>query len=459
MGRILRSVPMTETRMSTSAAFGSGDDAPASPPPIWVPALLGVVTFFDSWDSIVVAFVAVSLISEWNLSPGEVGILISASYAGQLIGAVSSGALSEIFGRIRVFVWCGVLMSVLAGVSAFASNLTDLMVLRFVQGLGIGGAMPACITYLSEIAPDRSRGRYISLFQFVTTSGYALAGVAAIWIIPAFGWRWMIGLGAIPLLVLPLIYWFVPESPHWMARRNRRAAVKQDGAIDAANSRQEKQVACPDDRSTRFSVLFSSEYGQRTAALCALWFCSASTTFGLSTWLPSLYVSVYRLPEATALKYGAVGQGVYLLMPILVALVIDRLGRRKSSALAFLASLVATSLLALIPNIPSFALVALASIGLNAASAAILILWIYTTELYPTEVRGLATGVGSGTARLASMIAPAGIGALLTFGNVTLVFLALASLCALAIAICSFLLPETLGRKLDGNQMAALGKH
>lgn len=445
---------MTDLSSSRTRRADAGDRVATDQPKAWIPALLGVVTFFDSWDSIAIAFVVVSLSTEWNLGSAEIGLLISAGFAGQFFGAIGSGALAEAFGRMRVFIWCGILMSVLAGASAFASGWTMLLILRFIQGIGVGGAMPACITYLSEIAPDRTRGRYISLFQFVTTSGYALAGVASVWIVPNFGWRWMFGLGVMPLAVLPLIYLFVPESPRWLAKRNPKAAAAAidrlgNGAnfvdlLDGAAHAEHVET-----KRARFADLFARPYRTRTGAICALWFSAASVTFGLATWLPSIYATVYGLPVAQALRYGAIGQGLYLLMPLLVALVIDRWGRRASSIAAFFAGLIALTLLAVIPNPAGILLVALAIIGLNSASAEILILWTYTTEIYPTEIRNLAIGLASGAARFASMIGPTVIGGILTYGSVATVFLCLAACCLAALLVWTFALQETKGRTLN----------
>ncbi len=159
------------------------------------PILLGFIMLFDSWDSIAIAYLMPTLGAEWHLSLVAKGSLISSGYAGQLVGAITLGALAERFGRIRVFHGAVFLMSVLALACAVSPDYSVLFGLRFLEGITIGGALPIAITYINELAPNRIRGRYFGAFQFFALSGYAVASLASTYVIPHLGWRWMFGLG------------------------------------------------------------------------------------------------------------------------------------------------------------------------------------------------------------------------------------------------------------------------
>ncbi len=203
----------------------------------WAPYLLGVMMLFDSWDSIAIAFTLPSIAKEWSLNPVASGWLISAGYAGQFLGAIVCGSLAERFGRLPVLRPLVVVMGLLAAACGFARSYEQLVALRLVQGLAIGGALPVVICYINEIAPAATRGRFFGTFQFLMLSGFGLASLASAYVVPAFGWRAMFILGAAPLLLVPFLFAF-PESPRWLAGRGlSEPAVKALVRLGASRSR------------------------------------------------------------------------------------------------------------------------------------------------------------------------------------------------------------------------------
>src|SRR6478735_1567902 len=188
------------------------------------PILLGLTMLFDSWDAVVLAQAMPALLDEWHFGLLVAGWLISAGYCGQFLGAFAFGPLAERHGRLPILTLALALMSVLSILCALTPNYQLLLGLRFLQGLTIGGALPIAGTYISELAPASVRGRYFTTFQIVTMSGYTIAAMVGITVIPAFGWRAMFALGAAPLLLVPIVALILPESPRWLARRGRREA-------------------------------------------------------------------------------------------------------------------------------------------------------------------------------------------------------------------------------------------
>src|SRR6478736_3162833 len=175
------------------------------------PLLLGFIMSFDSWDSIAIAYVMPSLVEVWKLDPVSMGWLMSSGYAGQFVGAILLGILAERWGRMPVFLTATIVMSALALACAFTPNYHTLFVTRFVQGIMIGGALPVSITYINELAPTKIRGFYFGVFQLLSMAGYAMASQSSRWIIPDLGWRWLFGLGAVPVVLLPLVVLLLPE--------------------------------------------------------------------------------------------------------------------------------------------------------------------------------------------------------------------------------------------------------
>ncbi|CAN5340329.1 MFS transporter [soil metagenome] len=388
------------------------------------PLLLGFIMLFDSWDSVAIAYVMPSLVSQWHLTPVAMGSLMSAGYAGQFVGAILLGILAERFGRMPVFLVSMAIMCVLAIGCALSPDYHTLFVLRFVQGIMIGGALPVAITYINELAPTRIRGRYFATFQFICMSGYAAASLSSTYVIPHLGWRWLFGLGATPLVLLPLVVVLLPESPRWLARIGRiadanRALVKLGGTPATVAVAPETVAILPPVKvaPTRMTSLFCGEYRNRTLIIIGLWFFTAFANFGLTTWVPSIYVTVFHIPVAEALRYSATASTLFLFVAPTIAVVIDHVGRRPLALGGTAVASVALLGLAIYPPESRLLLVALVITGQVAISIGSVVVWPYTAENYPTRVRALGLGAASSTARGASMLTQLAVGGILGGGG------------------------------------------
>ncbi|QUT06963.1 MFS transporter [Sphingobium phenoxybenzoativorans] len=427
--------PATASSSAEVAVGAALDSITSARLKIVPPLLLGFIMLFDSWDSIAIAYVMPSLAKEWNLAPVAAGSLISAGYAGQFVGAIFLGSLAERFGRMPVFLAAVIWMGLLAILCAIAPSYNTLFVLRVVQGVAIGGALPVSITYINEIAPSATRGRYFGIFQFITMAGYAAASFSSMFIIPNFGWRWLFAIGAAPLLFLPVVVMLLPESPRWLARSGRAEdtakALRKFGhaAADPAEFHvQGPAVKRPPQLPA--TTLFAPEFRRRTTIVMLLWFFTSFASFGLTTWLPSIYVSVFHIPVATALRYSATASMLFLILAPTIALVLDVVGRRP---LGIGGSLIAAiALLTLGFTLPKDAtiLVPLVIAGQLSIFTGSIVLWPYTAETYPTHVRAIALGLSSSLARGASTLTPVVVGAILGSGASVGIVFGIFGLCA-----------------------------
>ncbi len=125
------------------------------------PFVIGLLMLFDSWDSVVIAYTLPVLVGQWGLSALQAGSLISAGYGGQFVGAIVFGSLAERYGRLPLLKLLVLVMSLLAIACALASSYEQLITLRLLQGLAIGGALPVAIGYINEIAPTATRRRLL----------------------------------------------------------------------------------------------------------------------------------------------------------------------------------------------------------------------------------------------------------------------------------------------------------
>jgi putative MFS transporter len=411
--------------------------------------VIGVAHFFDAFDATAISFVLPVLIATWGLSAPEAGLLISASYVGQFIGAVGAGMMADHMGRLRTMRLSLLAIGLLSAGCALSPGYAVLLVMRSVQGLGLGAEPPVASTYMNEVFPARLRGRLVVSTQLLFGSGAVGAALTATLFVPSYGWRVIFVAGAVPILLAAAMRWLVPESPKWLAQQGR--AKEADEALNwieqRVYKRREQQAftavsTAPPHQSmvppiSRRSLL-GTGWRRRTASAWSIAFFSATVGYGLIGWMPTVYRAIYGLPLEQALRYGLMGNLASLLGALIGILLIDRLGRKGTLLLGF----GGVSLLLTIMFLGSATLSAFQIMLLCAGSQAFLgmplsILYLYVPELYPTSFRALGTGAASAWQRVASIIAPIAIGLLLAQGIASVfLFLAIAAACgAVATAV------------------------
>jgi len=420
----------------------------------WVPYLLGLMMLFDSWDGICIAFTLPSIANEWGLGPVQSGWLISAGYGGQFIGAVACGAWAERQGRLPVLKPIVIVMCLLAIACGFAQNYGQLVAIRLIQGITIGGALPVAISYINEIAPAKTRGRFFGTFQFLMLSGYGLSSLSSAYVVPNFGWRAMFMLGAAPLLLVPFLYG-LPESPRWLAARGRldealQALRKLGGHPVEADARTDTSIQQTMDKRPTPAVLITPQYRRRTTVTWLLWFLTSLVSFGLVTWVPSIYVSVFKIPIAQSLQYSAIASIFIFVIPLVLRQTIDVVGRRLPAILGAAIGGAALVSLAFVDHSLTKLIVTLTITGQVGASIGSMVLWPYTAEVYETRVRALALGSASSLARGASMLTPLAVGGVLAMtGQIAPVFMIFGVSAVIAALLWVFATKETAGRDLD----------
>jgi putative MFS transporter len=419
------------------------------------PWLLGILMLFDSWDSVVLAYILPVIRAEWALEPLKASWLPFCGFGGQFVGAIVFGSLAERYGRLPIVKLLVLVMSALAIACALAQSYGQLLVFRAVQGLAIGGALPVTISYINEIAPTATRGRFFGTFQFLMISGFGLAALVATYVLPTLdphhGWRIMFALGAVPLLVLPFTL-VLPESPRWLAAKNRVADAANSLTRLGAGTLPPAEARLPIPGSADkvpFSMLLAPEIRGTFIVVTLMWFLTSLVSFGLQTWIPSLYTGMFGIPLAKALQYNLVATFAVFALPLILRFSIDRIGRRPLPLLGTAIGGIALLALIFVGRDATGLLVTLAIIGQIGVSIGSMVLWPYTAETYPTRIRSLALGVSSSVARAASMATQLLVGGVLQMtGSAGPIFLAF-GLAAFATAMLwLFGTRETAGRKM-----------
>jgi putative MFS transporter len=431
---------------------------PLSPWHLKLRIIMGIALFFDAFDALAIAYVLPVLIGMWKLAPSQIGLLISAGFAGQLVGAIFFGWLAERIGRIPGAIWTIAIFSVFSIVCAFSWSFGSMLVFRFIQGLGLGGEVPIAAAYIGEIAKADRRGRFFLLYQVIFAVGLAAVAVAATWIVPHLGWQWMFYVGAVPAVIALILRRTLPESPRWLASRGRlEEADRTLRAIEDEVTKTSGKAlpALPSDvpsisrSGARWAELFSSAYARRTFAVWVMWFCSYLVTYGIAGWLPTVYRTVFKLPVQQALQYTMVTPVIGVVAALACAYFIDVTGRKAWFAVAFLVGSLPLFVLSFGAAGSAFNVMILSTLSWFFITTISLGLYLYSAEIYPTRMRALGTGTGTAWLRLASIIGPFVVGMILPAGGLGGVFLmfAIASLVGGVVTLLFGM--ETRGRILE----------
>lgn len=418
--------------------------------------LVGTATLFDAIDALMIAYIMPVLVPLWSIDPTRVGLLISISYVGKLLGALFFGWFSERYGRKKSLIFSVLVMGIMSLACAFAWDYWSLFIFRFIQGLGLGGEVPVAASYISEWSKAKGRGKFVMLYEMVFAIGVVLAGLLGRAVIPAFGWQVMFILGAIPALLVPAFLRALPESPRWLINRGRYAEA--DKVIEQVETYVSRLTPLPpvdtniklgEEKKTNILELFQGIYLRRTFTIWVLWFCVYFVNYGLQTWLPTLYSTVFNLSIQRSLVYSIIPLLVGLAGNLISAFLIDRVGRKPWFAVSFLAVAVALFALAMTGVTSAEILLLFTTINMFFVSPMSAGLYLYTPELYPTRLRGFGSSTGSGWLRIASIIGPNIVGVVVAQYSLSLMFI-IFSCVALAGAICAAAFAvETKGRVLE----------
>ena len=391
------------------------------------------------------------------------GIATAAVLAGATVGAALVGTVSDAFGRRRVILAAAVLFVIGALFSAVASTFLVFIAGRVIVGLAIGVASMLTPLYLSEMAPKKSRGAVVSLNQFCITAGILVSYIVDYLVSGSpNNWRWMLGIGCVPGLVLGLGMLALPESPRWLAGHGRmeEAAKALQRIRDSAETQAElleigALIRQENGKITPWSALFAP--GARAALIVGVGLAVFQQVTGINTviyFAPTIFQSA-GLPSASASILATVGVGVVNVVMTVVAMsLMDRAGRRPlliwglvGMALALLVlagSFVVHDALASKITMGSVAVyVGFFAIGLGP------VFWLLISEIFPLAVRArgmsFATVANWGSTLIVALffldlvqwLGPAGA------------FLLFAVLTVAALIFTYVMVPETKGRSLE----------
>jgi putative MFS transporter len=417
--------------------------------------LVGSATFFNSVDVLALAYVLPVLTGAWGLSLEQVGFLISAGYAGQLLGAILCGWAAERIGRLATIVYAVAAFSLLSLFCMFSWGYWSLFVFRTLQGLGMGGEVPVAAVYMNELAPARKRGRFLLFYEWLYPMGRVVVALAGLAVITHWGWRYMFLIGGAPLFLAPVLRAMLPESPRWLASKGRMQQAKL--AVDRMEGRLTLEDGPPPlaitgsvaPRQTDWRELFRGIYLRRTLVVWVLWFSVFWIVNALPNWIPTLFRTVFKSPLQVSLQYGLVVNTAGLAGCLAVACLIDRTGRRPWFTGALLLGGFTFLALWYIGSGSAVVVLLVASLGAMFINSLATTLYLYTGEVYPTRLRALGVSVATVWLRIASILGSSLIGITVHRYGLPAVFLQFAVLSIVAAVAAALFCVETKGRVLE----------
>jgi benzoate transport len=387
------------------------DHAPMSLLQIFIVAITVGLNGMDGIDVLSISLAAPDIAKEWNLSELVLGFILSMELVGMAIGSIALGWVADIIGRRKTMLGCLVMMAVGMFMVTESANITQLSLWRIVTGIGIGGLLAAITAITAEFSNLKNRALCISIMAI----GYPIGGIVGSHIagklLLSYDWRSIFYFGtAATVFFIPLFYFVVPESVHWLVRK------QPEGALDKVNKTLKRighsaievlpEIA-PEVRKKSYGDLFSPGLRRITIIITIAYLLQILTYYFILKWVPKVVVNMGFSPTdgAYMLKYANVGGA---LGGIVLGLLTLRVDLKKLTMATLALSAVLITILGNMTNLNSFAII-VAFCGFF-GNAGIIGMYALFPVAFPTHVRASGTGFTIGMGRGGAYLSPILVG-------------------------------------------------
>ncbi|MEE3897111.1 MFS transporter [Priestia megaterium] len=378
------------------------DDAPLNKFHVKIAGLTFGAHFTDGYILGIIGIALTLLKPEMGLSPLWVGLVGSSALIGLFLGSLILGWISDFIGRQKIFVFSFILITLASFFQFFADNAMELVLLRILIGIGLGGDYSVGHTMLAEFSPRKYRGVLLGSFSVIWTFGYVASSIIGFYLLKMGpdAWKWMLVSSAIPALIILILRIGTPESPRWLISKGR---------IDEASQIVKKYVGknvvlddeTPIKNNASFSSLFSKNLRKRTLFNCLFFVCLVIPYFAIYTFLPDI-LNTMGLSE----NFGTdlLLNGILVVGAILGILFTIKYSRRGFLISSFIFLSIALFLLSILPdNANMFMIVIFAAFTLIMSAVSNLV-GVFPAESFPTEIRSSGVGLATSISRLGSAV-------------------------------------------------------
>ncbi|AMC12884.1 MFS transporter [Liberibacter crescens] len=373
-------------------------------------AIFGLVWAVDAMQILAIGFVAAPISKTFNITVPQALNVGTVFFLGMILGATLFGRLADQYGRRRLMVVVVLLDAVFGMISSFSSTFYELLFLRFLTGMFVGGTLPVDYIMMAEFLPTKNRGKYLVLLEgFWAIGTFVLASI--VWMISLFkvdnSWRYIFFFITFPSLIGIALRFWLPESPFYLMRKGRVHEARK--VIDLITMKNGRKLLPPGTRidmkkTVSSQKLFSFEMLSRSIPVMSIWFLVSLSYYGVFIWLP--------VQISTQHMIGFLRGYHFLLLSVLfqipgyaiAAYGVDKWGRKPTLFAFCLFSAIGTIGFSFsntdIVLAISLLMINFFLLGTWAA------LYAFTPELFPTTLRGTAMGASGAMARLGGLLAP-----------------------------------------------------
>ncbi len=373
----------------------------------------------DGFDILSISFASPGIAAEWGISRAALGIVLSMELIGMCVGSILLGGVADNIGRRKTIIFCLFIMTFGMFMVTTASSIYQLSIWRVVTGFGIGGMLAAVNPIAAEFSNAQRRNFALSLVVIGYPLGGIIGGTVVVPLLKNHDWRSVFYFGAFATFIfIPLVYFFIPESIHWIAKKRPQNALDKINVV-LKKLRHELATTLPEirDDAPKASMfdIFSEKLIFSTIIVTLAYFFHITTFYFILKWVPKIVVDMGFEPSSAAfvLTWANVGGA---LGGVLFGAIALRVGLKVLTIIILLLSMLAVAAFGQSPA-DLITLTLFATAGMFFANAGIVGLYSIFAYAFPTHVRAFGTGFAIGVGRGGAVISPIIAGFLFGAGN------------------------------------------
>ncbi len=359
--------------------------------------------FLDGYDLLVIGPALIFIAPLFHIGAVISSLIGVATIVGQLIGGAVFGFVADMKGRKVIYQWDMLIFAIFAVLSALSQNYIELIAFRALLGLAIGADYALTLSIIGEFSPVKHRGKYLGTGLMSWWIGGTFAVALGLLFLPLgnIAWRWLLGAGAVPAIIVLILRRRIDETPRYAAERNQKNEIK--------DIKEKFKIKNDNDPNTPFTAE-KANYKKRGVFTFTSWFLNDLIFYGIGIYTVTLLLELGYSSHSGSLELTLVLYIIGVIGTLVFVFTADILGRKKWQEYTFLAQGVALFILAMYfivvriaPPIlllfPMFAIFYFANAGGTGETTG-----IFVSELFPTRMRTTAMGAGTAISRVGAII-------------------------------------------------------
>ncbi|MBK4738162.1 MFS transporter [Noviherbaspirillum pedocola] len=414
--------------------------------------LCGLIMFIDGFDTQAISYIVPLVAKEWHIAPKTLGPIFSSTLVGLMVGYLLLSPLSDKYGHKRVMTIASLMFGIFTVATVWAGDVTQLMAMRFLTGIGLGAAAPSAVALTGEFSPQRLRASFVLAIYCGFSLGFVVAGFVAGALLPVYGWTSLLWVGGVTPIVLTLLLMLcLPESMAYLTRyRGRSGELAKTLLKLDPRLRIDANTVFVDGagvaKRAAISALFTKERSSGTLLLWLIFFINLALFYFMQSWLPTMLTAM-KYPLDKIVLVTALPTTGGILAAFVVGPAMDRIGPYISISVLYLcgAAFLAFTASSFGASLPVLMLaVFLAGFCVSGGQKSVIAM---AAVFYPTEIRSTGVGWALGIGRLGGIAGPSVVGMLIgAHWSPADVFYA-AAVVILAAGVCTAIMGRIYGKR------------